>query len=1192
MSHPSDADEIRLKADAAARIEGVCNEFKAAWRNGQQPHIEEFLSRESTSNRGTLLANLLEIEFEFRNRAGEIFRLDQYHQRFPENADQVDAVFRRVMQSRRLGDYELIEEVGQGGMGVVYRARQVFLNQIVAVKVLPQECLDKPEYVGRFRREMQSIGRLEHPNIVRAYNASEAEGVQFLVVEYVDGLNLRRLIADHVEKNQTGLSVGAACEAIRQAALALEHAHQHGLVHRDVKPANLMLSRSGVIKLLDLGLAKFRADQRPVDERSGPVTQAGITMGTIDYMAPEQWEDSSGVDIRADIYSLGCTLYFLLVGHPPYGNKTYDTNRKKLMAHVVAPIPSLRSERPDCPEALDRVLARALAKEPQDRFHTPAELADALAPLAGPQELSAVAAGNTVDQSAVSSKLGIGGAGSDTRNTKSQGFFRFDGSATKRPWYRRPAAVGLAAAAAAVAVGVVIFFSPHDRRPPATGETGLEVALPQGTEAVAGSRQETATTSEHSAETSRLKAELALLPGLNGQWWFDEMPWYTPFARMAVMGAIGERGTGIVGGVAANYLDANIADLQKWLVRTVEAREPTLSPPQQTLWRRLLDLSREDFANDEALADRLAQHLADFVAAQSGGADWTAEDVYARAVLEHKIAEITKHADMVAQAEVHYAEAVARLSAAATNGPPLLRLLCQADSARFSLEVLGDYDRAIAQFAEVVRSEGLPLLFRVETLAECGVAASRAGKYQDNRFQDGQELLEQSAVDRSSHPLLAHVYERHGWSLMEQWHVERAFEEFRAAGAIRSKNRKKNPFASIYVYHNQHGQNIAWRYRGARAQAIRNYQNLIEEIFDELEDPADPFDGPGQQRYRRDLRERYSNSNERLADCVLYQGAASEPRADELQWACQRYLKGIEYADDPGARAAMACKRCVLLALCGGDDLVTAQLEFDAEEVSKREVPQRHQERVGLLRGLAEAVLALARSGNSAEGRSRLRDFLDHVASASLSDQRRREPLETQLFCAELLIASSLAAGDNEAAREDLHYLDGPLAAFPYPDQMLPYLRRPYDLAIRATGTSNPSRLRHYILRSRLKAGQESSATGQDALLLFHFGNRDGIVAFFAPGEAAICSPLTFGRDDIKNAGNEPDPRVRLPDAIVEAVHRHQQAGRAVRPFWSDTACWYGEDKKIHGLSNDQWPFGEQISRGQLVTLDTPGPSP
>ena len=276
-------------------------------------------------------------------------------------------------------------------MGVVYKARQVYLNQTVALKILPHRYLDEPQAVSRFRREMQSIGGLDHPNIVRAFNAGEAGGVHFLVMEFVDGINLQQFVGMGQPPGGP-LGVGAACEIIRQAALGLQHAHEHQLVHRDVKPANLMLCRSGQVKLLDMGLAKFHAERRSEGQPQGGLTQPGVTMGTIDYMAPEQWENSANADIRADIYSLGCTLFFLLTGETPYGNPTYDTNRKKLMAHVVAPIPSLLKNCPDCPQDLEQVYETMLAKDPRDRYAVPAEAAEAMAEFADVEELAEVIA--------------------------------------------------------------------------------------------------------------------------------------------------------------------------------------------------------------------------------------------------------------------------------------------------------------------------------------------------------------------------------------------------------------------------------------------------------------------------------------------------------------------------------------------------------------------------------------------------------------------------------------------------------------------------------------------------------------------------------------------------------------------------------------------------------------------------------
>jgi serine/threonine protein kinase len=284
----------------------------------------------------------------------------------------------------QLGEYELLAELGSGGMGTVYRARHTRLDKTVALKILAPGSLFDDEVVARFDREMKAVGRLNHPNIVQAHDAGEIGGTRFLVMEYVDGVSLSTLI------DAGGpLPVAAACELIRQAAVGLDHAHRQGLVHRDIKPSNLMLDSHGQVKILDFGLAMFQPGQLAGVER---ITASGQAMGTIDYMAPEQAESSRTVDIRADLYSLGCTLYKLLSGHAPFSGPKYQDPLNKVMAHAREPVPPIRKVRPDVPAELAAVLDRLLAKDPAGRFAAPAELVEAIGPLAGGGDLRALLA--------------------------------------------------------------------------------------------------------------------------------------------------------------------------------------------------------------------------------------------------------------------------------------------------------------------------------------------------------------------------------------------------------------------------------------------------------------------------------------------------------------------------------------------------------------------------------------------------------------------------------------------------------------------------------------------------------------------------------------------------------------------------------------------------------------------------------
>ena len=267
-----------------------------------------------------------------------------------------------------LGEYQVLEELGHGGMGRVYRALHTKLDRVVAVKVLDRGRLDDPQAIARFEREMRAVGRLVHRNIVQAHDAREIEGTPVLIMEFVDGLDVAEIV-----RRLGPLPVAEACELVRQTALALQCAHEGGLVHRDVKPSNVMLARSGEVKLLDLGLARFHAEASggtgvPPVFVSEEMTGTGQAMGTADYMAPEQTADSRGVDIRADIYSLGATLYKLLSGKAPFSGPDFQGAREKMAAHCREPVPPIRQLRPEVPAGLAAVLDRMLAKDPEARY--------------------------------------------------------------------------------------------------------------------------------------------------------------------------------------------------------------------------------------------------------------------------------------------------------------------------------------------------------------------------------------------------------------------------------------------------------------------------------------------------------------------------------------------------------------------------------------------------------------------------------------------------------------------------------------------------------------------------------------------------------------------------------------------------------------------------------------------------------
>ena len=303
---------------------------------------------------------------------------------------QVNQVFQGRGGDLVLGSYVLLERLGEGGMGLVYKARHRRLGRVVALKLIRKERLSNPAAVSRFHREILAAATLSHPNIVLAYDADAVDGVHFYTMEFVEGSTFKRLIC-----TSGPFLVPLACESIRQAAAGLQHAFERDLVHRDINPSNVMLtwisqpggsqalagkegqtraqwgSHTPLVKVLDMGLARVHL---PGDEDrpAGSITQLGMLMGTPDFIAPEQARDPRQADTRSDIYSLGCTFYYILAGALPFPG---GTKMEKVIRHQLEQARPLHQLRPEIPAEVYRVVRKMMAKRPEDRYQTPGQVA-------------------------------------------------------------------------------------------------------------------------------------------------------------------------------------------------------------------------------------------------------------------------------------------------------------------------------------------------------------------------------------------------------------------------------------------------------------------------------------------------------------------------------------------------------------------------------------------------------------------------------------------------------------------------------------------------------------------------------------------------------------------------------------------------------------------------------------------------
>jgi serine/threonine protein kinase/WD40 repeat protein len=367
------------------QLDQLCDEFESRWQQDERPSLRQFVEDAPGSIRSKALEDLLQIEIDHRREKGEQPAVDDYLQEFSDRREIVERVFENLKaatdthgpsdtadfsnkrlsndKSVELPDYEMLEELGRGGMGVVYKARQISLDRIVAVKLIQAGEFAMPEQIERFVAEAKAAAKLQHPGIVAVYEVGQSQGNYYFSMEYVEGQTFEQLLE---EGNVSAQSISGYVQAVAEA---IDFAHQRGVLHRDIKPSNILIDQFDRVRVMDFGLAKI------VDNGSD-LTSSGQILGTPMYMSPEQaLGELSKIDGRTDVYSLGAVLYRALAGTPPFKS----TSAIATMAQVIRDQPeSPRTHNPSIDRELEEICLRCLQKEPEDRFATASELADSL----------------------------------------------------------------------------------------------------------------------------------------------------------------------------------------------------------------------------------------------------------------------------------------------------------------------------------------------------------------------------------------------------------------------------------------------------------------------------------------------------------------------------------------------------------------------------------------------------------------------------------------------------------------------------------------------------------------------------------------------------------------------------------------------------------------------------------------------
>ncbi|MDR0337376.1 MAG: serine/threonine protein kinase [Planctomycetaceae bacterium] len=1128
------------------QIDSLADQFEHSWTAQSIYHLETTITTLPENIQQTALNELLLMEFELRFKNGLPVHLKNYKKLFPQFSTEIESLYKNIMESRQLGEYEFYECIGQGGMGTVYRARHRLLDRFVAIKLLRNNILEYAGGIERVLREIRLCGQLLHPNIIKTEYAGKENDRYYLVMELINGNDIRKIIEQYGV-----LPLPVVCEIIRQAASGLQYAFERNIIHRDIKPGNLMISHDGVVKILDFGLGKFIAVNHP--ELDYSLTTMGSTMGSVDYIAPEQWEDAASAKIQADIYSLGCLFFFLLNSHAPYENPQLN-REQRMIAHIKGGIPPLSPNSDNIPPKIENCYKKMMAKNPKDRFAEPAEIIAILEPFA------------TKDLLPILASVGISPTIPDNSTTLSIQSFpsrRLFGTVFLKKYLPRTVLMIL------VCYGIYFAGTMKSSRNNDTKKIDTKTLN------IAQLHSDPTTLPPITPPifSHPSLAETLQFIGYSGRWWFEEIPWFLPFVREA----------------AAISAEQNIFFLRN---KNISTEFITSFIPKQESAKQLLDFlvttsvdQTQKLADFESLVNNyLTETNSEINSDTNSDSTPSASILHTQAILLHHLTIQKNNPDIGLQARKLYDKAIECYDNNATKTSRLLGNLCRFDAAQLNWWFDENAEFFYRLINTIKTTQEDDTAFRAELLAISAERFMDAGQIRDDFFTEAFNLIENATNSPIPHPMLERLHTRYAIALSRQWRLAAAephwnkVQELAIDTAVLSGVNPQLARLSEGAGQARLNLAISARYFGDLNQARFRCRDLIGNIQDVL---AYHDVLPEQEKQR--LTQQLTETMECLADCTLFTpthfGKHPIPNSrffvtESESW----YSQAHEITSDPQTKFILRCKLALLRLNIGNLSPEEYQKIHDeiqndySQLVSVAQIDDRTTEYYQTV----DALFGHSKSENDSDI-NRIKNLLDNNRlNNNMVDRYAGERLDLQLFCIRLLLKTEQQNGTEFLQQDVERYLDPILLQhLESATKMRPFLLPFYDLAVNCRKNND---LLQTVLTIRAARCQRYSGLLPKSLLVFYFpiGSENGFAIFLLPGQQENKRfDLGFNRQQVL-AAVENRQSLMLPEELVSTVKQQWSQSIPVDVSWDDSMCWNSAQIK-NRLSNTQWVFDTQL---------------